>query len=255
MTSTSTTAKRRFSFRRKAASPLADGHRKKTFWQRVYRDRYLLLLFLPCLIYYILFKYVPMWGVLISFKDFKPFIGFMGSDWVGLKHYVNFFSNPDAWRIIRNTLFLGVCSLVWCFPFPILLCSGAERGHPYPVQKVCPNHQLYAALFICRGRLRHACELPLPPSAALSIPSLQCSAEKPSTFCPLLPGSAPFMWHPKSGRHWAGAPLSIWLLSVMWTRSNYSSRQAGWCLPSAPDLVHHAALHRPHCGDDADPAA
>ena len=119
MTSTSTTAKRRFSFRRKAASPLADGHHKKTFWQRVYRDRYLLLLFLPCLIYYILFKYVPMWGVLISFKDFKPFIGFMGSDWVGLKHYVNFFSNPDAWRIIRNTLFLGVYSLVWCFPFPI----------------------------------------------------------------------------------------------------------------------------------------
>ena len=120
MTSTSTTAKRRFSFRRKAASPLADGHHKKTFWQRVYRDRYLLLLFLPCLIYYILFKYVPMWGVLISFKDFKPFIGFMGSDWVGLKHYVNFFSNPDAWRIIRNTLFLGVYSLVWCFPFPII---------------------------------------------------------------------------------------------------------------------------------------
>ena len=120
MTSTSTTAKRRFSFRRKAASPLADGHHKKTFWQRVYRDRYLLLLFLPCLIYYILFKYVPMWGVLISFKDFKPFIGFMDSDWVGLKHYVNFFSNPDAWRIIRNTLFLGVYSLVWCFPFPII---------------------------------------------------------------------------------------------------------------------------------------
>lgn len=120
MTSTSTTAKRRFSFRRKAASPLADGHHKKTFWQRVYRDLYLLLLFLPCLIYYILFKYVPMWGVLISFKDFKPFIGFMDSDWVGLKHYVNFFSNPDAWRIIRNTLFLGVYSLVWCFPFPII---------------------------------------------------------------------------------------------------------------------------------------
>nr|WP_244139065.1 ABC transporter permease subunit [Ruthenibacterium lactatiformans] len=78
------------------------------------------MLFLPCLIYYILFKYVPMWGVLISFKDFKPFIGFMDSDWVGLKHYVNFFSNPDAWRIIRNTLFLGVYSLVWCFPFPII---------------------------------------------------------------------------------------------------------------------------------------
>lgn len=101
-------------------SPLAGGGRKKSLGQRIYKDRYLLLLFLPCLIYYILFKYVPMWGVLISFKDFKPFIGFAGSEWVGLKHYANFFSNPDAWRIIRNTLLLGIYSLLWCFPFPIL---------------------------------------------------------------------------------------------------------------------------------------
>ena len=104
----------------KRVSPIADGGRKKSFFQRVYRDRYLLLLFLPCLIYYVLFKYVPMWGVLISFKDFKPFIGFAGSNWVGLKHYITFFSNPDAWRIIRNTLLLGVYSLLWCFPFPII---------------------------------------------------------------------------------------------------------------------------------------
>lgn len=105
---------------KKQPSPLANGGRKKSFWQQVYRDRYLLLLFLPCLIYYILFKYVPMWGVLISFKDFKPFVGFAGSKWVGFKHYINFFSNPDAWRIIRNTLLLGVYSLLWCFPFPII---------------------------------------------------------------------------------------------------------------------------------------
>lgn len=89
-------------------------------WKRIYKDRYLLLLFLPCFVYYVLFKYIPMWGVLISFKDFKPFIGFMDSDWVGLKHYIEFFSNPDAWRIIRNTLLLGIYSLLWCFPFPII---------------------------------------------------------------------------------------------------------------------------------------
>ena len=61
-----------------------------------------------------------MWGVLISFKDFKPFIGFWGSEWVGLKHYIDFFNNPDAWRIIRNTLLLGVYTLLWCFPLPIV---------------------------------------------------------------------------------------------------------------------------------------
>lgn len=120
MTRTPTAAKRRFSSRRKTVSPLDGGPHQKTIWHRVYKDRYLLLLFLPCLIYYILFKYVPMWGVLISFKDFKPFIGFAGSKWVGLKHYVNFFSNPDAWRIIRNTLLLGLYTLLWCFPLPII---------------------------------------------------------------------------------------------------------------------------------------
>ncbi|MBD5093051.1 MAG: sugar ABC transporter permease [Subdoligranulum sp.] len=102
---------------KKQSSPLGNN---KNFWQRLYKDRYLLLLFLPCLVYYIMFKYVPMWGVLISFKDFKPFIGFAGSKWVGWKHYINFFSNPDARRVIRNTLLLGIYSLVWCFPFPII---------------------------------------------------------------------------------------------------------------------------------------
>ncbi len=101
--------------------------KKKTFVARVWKDRYLLLLFLPCLIYYILFKYVPMWGVLISFKDFKPFIGFMDSQWVGLKHYAQFFASPDAMRIIRNTLLLGIYSLVWSFPMPIIFALGLNE--------------------------------------------------------------------------------------------------------------------------------
>ena len=106
--------------RKKEKTPSLNGGSKRSLGQRIWQDRYLLLLFLPCLIYYILFKYVPMWGVLISFKDFKPFIGFAGSEWVGFKHYINFFSNPDAWRVIRNTLLLGIYSLLWCFPFPII---------------------------------------------------------------------------------------------------------------------------------------
>ncbi len=94
--------------------------KKQALLHKIYRNRYLLLLFLPCLVYYILFKYAPMWGILISFKDFKPFIGFSGSPWAGLKHFRNFFSSPDAWRIIRNTLQLGIYSLAWGFPFPVL---------------------------------------------------------------------------------------------------------------------------------------
>lgn len=122
MTSTSAAkaAKKSGSANRVKGPVLPDTRHGNRFWKHVIRDRYLLLLFLPCLLYYIFFKYVPMWGVLISFKDFKPFIGFAGSKWVGLKHYISFFSSPDAWRVIRNTLLLGVLSLVFSFPIPII---------------------------------------------------------------------------------------------------------------------------------------
>ena len=120
MTNSPAKAKRRLFSAKQTPPPALETHPKKSIWKRILKDRYLLLLFLPCLIYYILFKYVPMWGVLISFKDFKPFIGFWGSEWVGLKHYIDFFNNPDAWRIIRNTLLLGVYTLLWCFPLPIV---------------------------------------------------------------------------------------------------------------------------------------
>lgn len=95
-------------------------HKKHSMGHKIYKSRYLLLLFLPCLLYYILFKYVPMWGVLISFKDFKPFIGFADSSWVGLKHFEAFFASPDAWRIIKNTILLGLYTLLWGFPIPII---------------------------------------------------------------------------------------------------------------------------------------
>lgn len=120
MTNSPAKAKRRLFSAKQTPPPALETHPKKSIWKRILKDRYLLLLFLPCLIYYILFKYVPMWGVLISFKDFKPFIGFWGSEWVGLKHYIDFFNNPDVWRIIRNTLLLGVYTLLWCFPLPIV---------------------------------------------------------------------------------------------------------------------------------------
>lgn len=120
MTNSPAKAKRRLFSAKQTPPPALETHPKKSIWKRILKDRYLLLLFLPSLIYYILFKYVPMWGVLISFKDFKPFIGFWGSEWVGLKHYIDFFNNPDAWRIIRNTLLLGVYTLLWCFPLPIV---------------------------------------------------------------------------------------------------------------------------------------
>jgi len=91
------------------------------FRSRLNRSKYLLLLFLPALIYYILFKYVPMFGILISFKDYNPFKGVWQSQWAGLKHYSLFFHSPDFPKLLKNTVLLGLYKVVFTFPAPIVL--------------------------------------------------------------------------------------------------------------------------------------
>lgn len=81
----------------------------------------LYLIFLPVLIYYIVFMYVPMYGAVIAFKDFSPMKGIMGSDWVGLYHFKDFFTSPDFKKILFNTLNISISSIVWGFPAPIIL--------------------------------------------------------------------------------------------------------------------------------------
>mgnify|MGYP000091048642 CR=1 FL=1 len=94
---------------------------KPTVFKRLKRDRIYLLLLAPVLLYYILFKYVPMFGIVISFKDYNLFKGVWASEWVGLKYYKWFLQNPDAWNIIRNTLLLGLYRFLFLYPTPIML--------------------------------------------------------------------------------------------------------------------------------------
>ncbi|MDF2963690.1 MAG: sugar transporter permease [Paenibacillus sp.] len=79
-----------------------------------------LLMLLP-VIYLIVFKYVPMYGALIAFKNYVPTKGVWGSDWVGFKHFIRFFNSYEFGRIMRNTLLVSFYSLLAGFPFPIVL--------------------------------------------------------------------------------------------------------------------------------------
>ncbi|MGE5551150.1 MAG: ABC transporter permease [Bacteroidota bacterium] len=88
--------------------------------QILIRDKYLLLMFLPGLIYYAIFKYGPMYGLLVAFQDFSPWQGIMHSDWVGLKHFIDFVSGPYFGLLLRNTVLLNVYSIVFGFPVPII---------------------------------------------------------------------------------------------------------------------------------------
>ena len=85
------------------------------------RYRYIYLMLIPIVIYYAVFCYAPMGGVVIAFQNFKPALGIAGSEWVGLKHFVDFLTGPYAWRLIRNTLLINVLQILFAFPVPIII--------------------------------------------------------------------------------------------------------------------------------------
>lgn len=104
-----------------APVPSVRNSKRNTLIGKVLRDKYLLLLLLPGLAYFIIFKYVPMWGVLLAFKNYQPYVGFFKSEWVGLDNFKQFFQDPVFFRLIRNTLLLGLYDMVFFFPAPIIL--------------------------------------------------------------------------------------------------------------------------------------
>ena len=81
----------------------------------------LYLLILPVIVYFVIFEYYPMYGVVIAFKDFIATKGILGSPWVGFKHFERFFDSYYFWRLIKNTLGIGIYELLVGFPIPILL--------------------------------------------------------------------------------------------------------------------------------------
>jgi putative aldouronate transport system permease protein len=89
-------------------------HNLKKYWA-------LYVMALPGFIFFIVFKYVPLAGSVIAFKDYMIFKGFADSPWVGLKHFYSFFEYPDFGRVFKNTIVIGALNLVLVFPFPVLL--------------------------------------------------------------------------------------------------------------------------------------
>ncbi|MDD9268211.1 ABC transporter permease [Paenibacillus sp. GCM10023248] len=90
-------------------------------FRMVKKNWQLYLIILPSLIYLIIFKYVPMAGVQIAFKNYMVTKGIWGSDWIGFKHFIDFFRLPIFWRVIKNTALLSAYSLLVGFPAPIIL--------------------------------------------------------------------------------------------------------------------------------------
>lgn len=89
----------------------------------IWRDRNLYLMLIPFLAFYIVFNYMPMYGLIMAFKDYSPFKGVFGSPWApmhGFYHFYSFFTGPYFTRLLGNTLAISIFSLVFSFPLPII---------------------------------------------------------------------------------------------------------------------------------------
>jgi len=85
------------------------------------RDKYLYLLALPGILYFIIFKYIPVGGLVIAFQEYYPYVGIMNSEWVGFEHFHRFFTNDDFLILFRNTMMISLMNIVFFFPLPIIL--------------------------------------------------------------------------------------------------------------------------------------
>lgn len=98
---------------------------KKSFKARLIRDlrmhKYKYILVLPVVIYFILFHYKAMYGIVIAFQNYRPTRGIANSDWVGLKHFISFFKDPYLGRLLKNTVTISFLSIITSFPVPIFL--------------------------------------------------------------------------------------------------------------------------------------
>lgn len=95
--------------------------KENQFWKKVAKNKLIYLMIAPGLLYILIYKYFPMYGLIISFQDYKPYLGITGSEWVGFEHFQRLFNSPDFWMILRNTLILFGLQMFIFFPIPIVL--------------------------------------------------------------------------------------------------------------------------------------
>lgn len=116
-------------------------------WKRVLRNWQLYVFLIPTILYFLVFRYYPMYGLQIAFRNYKASKGIWGSQWVGFKNFQRFFATADFFQLLENTLAISVGNLLISFPVPIILAlllnQLPSKGYKKVVQTV-----IYAPHFI-----------------------------------------------------------------------------------------------------------
>lgn len=102
----------------------------------IYRDRHLLVMSIPMILFFVVFAYLPMIGLYLAFVDYKPALGITGSPFVGLDNFMQVFRNPFFPRLMKNTFLIGLYTLVWSFPFPIIFAIAVNEISSKKCKKV-----------------------------------------------------------------------------------------------------------------------
>lgn len=123
------------------------------FIRDVRKNKYIYIMAVPVLLYYLLFHYLPMYGAIIAFKDFSPGLGIFGSEWVGLKNFESFFQGPYFLRVLRNTVVINTYQLLFGFPAPIILAlllnEITHNGFKRVVQTVSYIPHFISIMVVC----------------------------------------------------------------------------------------------------------
>ena len=135
---------------RKVENAVVPG-RKIGYWHKLGldlgRNKWLYIMMIPGIIYFLVFKYLPMWGVIIAFEDYSPFLGPLGSSWKGLYWFQRFFATRKWWDYLSNTLILSFMSIIFTFPAPIILALMLNEVRNIHYKKVTQT-LLYVPHFI-----------------------------------------------------------------------------------------------------------
>ena len=171
----------------------------------ILRHKNLYILLLPGLLHYILFRYVPLFGISVAFKDFSIYKGILNSPWIGLANFEKFISSADFTLLLKNTFMLGFYGVIFTFPFPILFAILLSEMKLPKLQKIVQNVSFFPAML----SVVVVCSLVtdvLSPSTGIINTILKSMGFK----------SHYFMVDPKAFR-------SIYIISEIWSTFGYNA--------------------------------
>ncbi len=120
--------------------------KRRSKWAAIKKHWPLYLILLPGLCHYIIFRYVPLFGITIAFKDLDLYKGIWDSPWVGLKHFIDIFNSNDIWLLIRNTVLLGLYTLIWGMTIPVFFAIMLNEIRARPVKKLVQSVSYFPSL-------------------------------------------------------------------------------------------------------------